>query len=174
MLASPQLQQLTGVLVQQQRSAQQGPGRSDAAAAAYADLAAFTWQLQCAHAALLVSVQELLAAGPAAAAAAATVGGSVSGDGGCLGRVSMLMQQLVAAWQSVKEFEAQAAAEAAQLFKHKTQSKTFLTEEVSQGCLWNRVAVVVMVCIVGSVSDCVLIGPECGLTGFVCLVCKAC
>jgi hypothetical protein len=40
------------------------------------------------------------------------------------------MQQLVSAWQSVKEFEAQAAEEAAQLFKHKTQSKTFLTEEV--------------------------------------------
>eukprot|EP00775_Hariotina_reticulata_P010385 gene10385-10543_t len=31
--------------------------------------------------------------------------------------------------ESVKEYEAQAAAEAAQLFKHKTQTSTFLTEE---------------------------------------------
>lgn len=130
MLAAPALQQLTGTLVHQQQQALQGPGRSETSAAASADLAGFSWQLQCAHAALLVSVQELLAAGPAAAAAAACAG-SVSGSG-CLGRVHGLMQQLVAAWQSVKEFEAQAAAEAAQLFKHKTQTKTFLTEEVSQ------------------------------------------
>jgi hypothetical protein len=128
MLAAQQLQQLTGALVHQQQQALQGSGRTRAAAAASAELAAFSWQLQCAHAALLVSVQELLAAGPAAAAAA---GGSGSDAGsGCLGCVYGLMQQLVSAWQSVKEFEAQAAEEAAQLFKHKTQSKTFLTEEV--------------------------------------------
>lgn len=134
MLALPQTQQLTGALVHQQQQALQGPGRSVTAAGASGDLAAFSWQLQCAHAALLVSVRELLAAGPAAAAAAAEAGSSGSGGGGCLGRVYGLMQQLVAAWQSVKEFEAQAAAEAAQLFKHKTQSKTFLTEEVRWLC----------------------------------------
>jgi hypothetical protein len=128
MLAGPQLQQLTGALVYKQQQALQGSGRTGATAAASAELAAFSWQLQCAHAALLVSVQELLAAGPAAAAAA---GGAGSDAGsGCLGRVYGLMQQLVSAWQSVKEFEAQAAEEAAQLYKHKTQTKTFLTEEV--------------------------------------------
>jgi hypothetical protein len=129
-LALPQLQRLTGSLVQQQQQALQVPGRSQAAVTASSDLAEFSWQLQCAHASLLVSVQELLAAGPAAAASAAGAGVSAGADSGSLGRVYALMQQLVSAWQAVKEFEAQAAEEAAQLFKHKTQSKTFLNEEV--------------------------------------------
>jgi hypothetical protein len=133
MLAAPQLQQLTGTLVHQQMQAQLSNTRSSAGAAAASDLAAFSWQLQCAHAALLVSVQELLAAGPAAAAAAKEHSSEGYVGGGCLGRVYAVMQQLVSAWQSVKEFEAQAAAEAAQLYKHKTQTKTFLTEEVSAG-----------------------------------------
>jgi hypothetical protein len=130
MLAAPQLQQLTGTLVHQQLQSQLGSTRTSAGTAAASDLAAFSWQLQCAHAALLVSVQELLAAGPAASAAAKEQSRAGHADGGCLGRVYAVMQQLVSAWQSVKEFEAQAAAEAAQLYKHKTQTKTFLTEEV--------------------------------------------
>jgi midasin len=122
-LACPAWQAAAGAAVLQQRRQQlQQHGERPEAAATSADIARFSWQLQCAHTALVVSVQELLAAGPAAAAASAPDAG--------LARVHSLLAQLVAAWQSVKEFEAQAAAEAAQLFKHKTQTSKFLTEEV--------------------------------------------
>jgi hypothetical protein len=167
-LALPQLQRLTGSLVQQQQQALQVPGRSQAAVTASSDLAEFSWQLQCAHASLLVSVQELLAAGPAAAASAAGAGVSAGADSGSLGRVYALMQQLVSAWQAVKEFEAQAAEEAAQLFKHKTQSKTFLNEEVrGLTCIWCQCCMCVSwylseVCVVVScVGYCYLVFTVC-------------
>jgi hypothetical protein len=154
--------------VQQQQQALQVPGRSQAAVTASSDLAEFSWQLQCAHASLLVSVQELLAAGPAAAASAAGAGVSAGADSGSLGRVYALMQQLVSAWQAVKEFEAQAAEEAAQLFKHKTQSKTFLNEEVrGLTCIWCQCCMCVSwylseVCVVVScVGYCFLVFTVC-------------
>jgi midasin len=142
LLADPRWQKLTGSAVQQAQQQQLQQTRSAAAAAASAELADFGWQLRTVHAALLVAVQEQLAAGPAAAAAAAvsvvalTSPGSSSsisssGSGGSLGGVDSMLQQVLSVWQAVRAYEAAAAEEAAQLFKHKTHTSTFLNEEVS-------------------------------------------
>jgi midasin len=128
LLADPRWQKLTGNAVQQQQ--QQLQGRSAAAAAASTELADFGWQLRTVHAALVVAVQEHLAAGPAAAAAKC----SGTSDGGSLGDVDSMLQQVLSVWQAVRAYEAAAAEEAAQLFKHKTHTSTFVNEEVS-GCL---------------------------------------
>jgi midasin len=138
LLADPRWQKLTGSAVQQAQQQQQHQlqARSAAAAAsASAELADFGWQLRTVHAALLVAVQEQLAAGPAAAAAAVsgaplTTFGSSSGSGSGLGGVGSMLQQVLSVWQAVRAYEAAAAEEAAQLFKHKTHSSTFLNEEV--------------------------------------------
>jgi midasin len=141
LLADPRWQKLTGSAVQQAQQQQQLQARSAAAASASAELADFGWQLRTVHAALLVAVQEQLAAGPAAAAAAAVSGATLttfgsssrcsSGSGSGLGGVDSMLQQVLSVWQAVRAYEAAAAEEAAQLFKHKTHSSTFLNEEVS-------------------------------------------
>jgi midasin len=139
LLADPRWQKLTGSAVQQGQQQQQQQARSAAAAEASAELADFGWQLCTVHAALLVAVQEQLAAGPAAAAvsgATLTAPGSSSAcssgsDGGSsLGGVDSMLQQVLSVWHAVRAYEAAAAEEAAQLYKHKTHSSTFLSEEV--------------------------------------------
>jgi len=107
-----------------------GAHRSQLAAAAVgteavakaADLAAYTWQLQAARAALHACVQELLLQGPVVLTG--------QPDTGLLGCLHELLGRLLAAWQQVKEFEAAEAAAEAQLFKTKTQTTTILNEEV--------------------------------------------
>jgi midasin len=126
LLADARWQKLTGSAVQQAQQ-QQLQQRSAAAAAASAELADFGWQLRTVHAALVVAVQEQLAAGPAAAAAAACELTS----GGSFGGIDSMLQQVLSVWQAVRAYEAAAAEEAAQLFKHKTHTSTFLNEEVS-------------------------------------------
>jgi hypothetical protein len=128
-LARPDLQQIAVRCITQQQQQQQ----SNSVAAA--DLASFTLQLRTVHAALVVAVQELLESGTAAAAAATSAAAAVrvadARKGVSLLAVDSLLQQLLSVWQSLKDYQEQAAAEAAQLFKHKTQTSTFLTEEVN-------------------------------------------
>lgn len=138
-LAQPHWQKVTGVHIQQQQQQQQGDGQY--ASAASGQLAEFGWQLRAVHAALVVAVQEQLTTGSAAAAAA--VGGSspaaTDPSSGGLTAVDSALQQLLSVWLSIGAYEAQAAEEAAQLFKHKTKTTMFMTQEVS-GTAGARVA----------------------------------
>ncbi|KAF6262490.1 hypothetical protein COO60DRAFT_1699221 [Scenedesmus sp. NREL 46B-D3] len=122
---------LQPVLLSLMERQQQQARSAAAAAAAAAELADFGWQLRTVHAALLVAVQEQLAAGPAAAATAVCgpAPGSGSSSGGGLGAVDAMLQQVLFVWQAVRAYEAAAAEEEAALFKHKTHSSTFLNEE---------------------------------------------
>lgn len=137
-LALPSTQSITEVLMHSAASQQRRLDKPAAAApsAAAADLTAYTWQMRSLRVALHVAVQELLLAGlpslsnnqrnalnKGEAASAVPVSG--------LAAVHSVFDQLLKAWQQVKEFEAHEAEAAAQLYKHKTHTSTFLTDEVS-------------------------------------------
>jgi hypothetical protein len=89
------------------------------------DVAAFQWQLESCRLGLVAAVQEVLLEGPGG-----VVAGGGGGGGDVLRDVHGLWCELLGVWRKIKQFEEVEAEEAAQLFKTKTQSTTFMTEEV--------------------------------------------
>ena len=143
-LMSPQLQGLLGQLLVGARKEQYIQGRAAAAGGGgegeggssssvvneVGQLAAFQWQLESCHLGLVAAVQEALMAGPGVAAAASGGAGGVGIKGGLLSGVHNLCCELLGVFRKIKEFEEAEAEEAAQLFKTKTQTSSFMTEEV--------------------------------------------
>lgn len=127
-LAETHLKAAASAALEQQLQRQQAlRAPSGAGGGRAAEIAAYTWQLQSARAALHAAVMEALIA-----ARGGSGGGAVAVE-----RANALFGAFLDAWRQLREYEARAAEEKDQMFKTKSkvQSSTHMTEEVGPGCM---------------------------------------
>jgi hypothetical protein len=129
-LADASLQAAAGALVSSTAAQLPALQRHPGAAARAAEIAAYTWRLQSARAALHATVGDALLAAPGGAGG--VTGGGSHSVAAAVARADALFRSFLLAWRKLREYEARAAEEKEQMFKSKSkvQSSVHLTEEV--------------------------------------------